>query len=409
MTLAIITTHPIQYYSPWYRYMAQQAGIPLRVFYLWDFGVTEKKDEGFGQAIRWDVPLLEGYDFEFVPNVSANPGTQHFGGIDNPSLKDRVLAANPSAVLMMAYNYKGLMKFIWQWPTRRAPLLIRGDSHRIIPQTGPKALLRRMAIRTIFSRFSAALSVGAANRDYFLHHGFAPNRVFFSPHTVDNDRFMAAQPQAEIDAKAWKASLGIPQDNAVLLFVGKLQEKKRPLDLLAAFQRAQLPNVSLLFVGSGELEQAVRERADGNPSVFFAPFQNQSQMPRTLAAGDLVALPSYGSGETWGLILNEAMCLSRAVLASTHVGCVRDLVRHGENGVVFEAGNVDSLTAALREAFADRERLRRWGLHGRQIVSRYSYQSATEGLLEALRALGVPPTAASPQDAAPSRTPARTG
>jgi len=403
MKLAIITTHPIQYYSPWYRYLAQQRGLELRVFYLWDFGVTEKKDEGFGQAIRWDVPLLDGYDHEFVPNEAKEPGTHHFRGMWNPSLKERVLAYDPSAVLMMGYNYSGLLRFLWQWPTGRIPLLIRGDSHRLMARRGPKEALRRAVVSAIFRRFAGALSVGQANREYFLYHGFAPDRIFFSPHCVDNERFMGAEEQAMREAAAWKAELGIPAGDAVLLFVGKLQEKKRPLELLEAFQRAQLKDVSLLFVGSGDQEQAVRERAAGNGRVFFAPFQNQSQMPRTLAAGDLVALPSVGPSETWGLILNEAMCLSRAVLASTHVGCVRDLVHHGENGVVFEAGNVGALEGALREAFADRERLRQWGRRGREIVSRYSYETAADGLFQALQLLGSRrPGAARPSGAPPS-------
>ncbi len=72
--LAVVTTHPIQYYAPWFRRLASHPGLDLRVFYLWDFGVVEREDKGFGRTIRWDVPLLDGYASEFVPNVSRRPG-----------------------------------------------------------------------------------------------------------------------------------------------------------------------------------------------------------------------------------------------------------------------------------------------------------------------------------------------
>ena len=76
--LAIITSHPIQYYAPWFRTLAQDAELSIRVFYLWDVGMTQSDDPGFQQAIQWDIPLLTGYDFEQVPNASNRPGTNHF-------------------------------------------------------------------------------------------------------------------------------------------------------------------------------------------------------------------------------------------------------------------------------------------------------------------------------------------
>ena len=67
MRLALVTSHPIQYYAPWFRQLAARPGLDLRVFYLWDFGVTDQRDPRFGTEVRWDVPLLEGYAHEFVP------------------------------------------------------------------------------------------------------------------------------------------------------------------------------------------------------------------------------------------------------------------------------------------------------------------------------------------------------
>lgn len=382
--LAVISSHPIQYYAPWFRHLSHEAGITLKVFYLWDFGITEQVDSDFKQAIKWDIPLLEGYDYEFVPNTSNNPGTSHFWGLQNPTLIQQVSAFAPTAVLMMNYNHASLYRFIWQWNNSAAPLLFRGDSHRLSPVLGLKEKLRRQWISTIYQQFSAFLYVGKANFQYFTHHGAPPDTLFFSPHSVDNQRFLSQSNEAQRQAKVWKAQLGIPENHQVILFAGKFSDKKRPIDLLQAFLRTSTQAVSLLLVGAGPLEAELKATAAGHPNIYFAPFQNQTYMPRTYAAGDIFVLPSYGNGETWGLAINEAMCLSRPVIVSDHVGCAQDLVQHGRNGLIFPAGNVTALSQSLTQALEDPLRLKEWGSASYEIIQRYSYAQTTAGLKQAL-------------------------
>ena len=389
--LAIVTSHPVQYYAPWFRFLAGEAGLDLKVFYLWDGGVREHRDPGFGHGVRWDVPLLDGYVHEFVPNTSATPGTEHFSGLRNPTLSARLRAFAPGATLLVGYNHLSFMRQIFAgWPARsRTPLIFRGDSHCLSPRPANlRERLRHQLIAAVYRRFSAVLYVGQANREYFRRHGVPEERLFFCPHAVDNDRFESAGDATRAEAMKWRAALGIPVEHALVMFAGKFEDKKRPLDLLAAFQRLDPAlAASLLFVGAGHLTDALRTAAAGVPNVHFAPFQNQSYMPRTYAAADLFVLPSQGRGETWGLAINEALCLGRPVIVSNHVGCAADLVEPGRNGLVFPAGNVDALAAALRDALSDRVRLTRWGEEGRRIVARYGYEQATAGLVEALNAL----------------------
>jgi len=387
--LAIVTSHPIQYYAPWFRYLANNADFEIKVFYLWDFGVTQQVDAGFKRSLQWDIPLLDGYNYEFVPNVSTDPGTHHFWGLQNPSLLAQVSSYNPAAVLLMAYNYASLYRFIWSWNADRSPLLFRGDSHRLIPEFGMKSWLKQQWISQIYQRFAAFLYVGKANHEYFRHHGAPTDRLFFTPHAVDNDRFFAESESAPQQAITWKQELGIPASHAVILFAGKFETKKRPLDLVQAFRQANLDRVSLLFVGSGNLEQDLKIAAAERPNIYMAPFQNQSLMPRTYAIADLVVLPSYGSGETWGLAINEAMCMARPAIVSSHVGCRQDLIQPDINGLVFPAGDIDALANCLQAAFSERARLRKWGESSQQQIRQYSYTQTTEGLRTALSNLNV--------------------
>jgi glycosyltransferase involved in cell wall biosynthesis len=402
--LAVVLSHPTQYYSPWFRHIQACGGIDVQVFYLWDFGVEARFDRQFGCDVQWDVPLLEGYGFEFVPNRSRDPGTHHAAGLDNPALVQRLSASRPDAILLFGYTYRSHLRVLMSPRLARVPLLLRGDSHDMGRSGGWRQRVSKALRRALFSRITAALAVGQANAHYYRESGVPASRIHFVPHCVDNQRFQEAAPEALRDAVRWRSELGIAEHARVALFAGKFEHKKRPLDLLTAFLQMEASRTepdglarALLFVGSGSLEGELRAVAGGavGSSVFFAPFQNQTAMPMVYAAGDVLVLPSHGAAETWGLAVNEAMNLERPAIVSSHVGCGPDLVQHGRTGWVFEAGNLDALRAALSEALAlDAERLREMGRLARARVDGYSYEAATAGLQAALRS--VLPTAESP-------------
>jgi glycosyltransferase involved in cell wall biosynthesis len=362
--------------------MAQNLAWHLHVFYCWDFGIQQHKDPGFGVSFQWDIPLLEGYEYSLLDNVSRQPGSDHFFGIDVPGLASAIDGFAPDAVLMIGYNYRSFLELLIR-VGRRRPFILRGDSHRLVRRRGLLAAVRRYAIAAVFRRFRAFLYVGSANRAYYREHGVSDDRLFFAPHSVDNSRFIAGAGYAADESREFRAMLGIPDRHRVILFAGKFEDTKRPLDLLEAFNAANLGDATLLFVGSGPLEAELKRRASSAHDVRFAPFQNQTLMPRTYAAADVFVLPSVG--ETWGLAVNEAMCSGLPIIVSSHVGCAEDLVRSGVNGLVFPAGSVSGLSEALQFALSDDERLRVWGRASSEIVSKYSYANATRGLIDAVR------------------------
>lgn len=390
INLAIIASHPIQYYAPLFQRVAQDISLNIKVFYLWDFGVTDQVDQGFKQSLKWDISLLDGYDFEFVSNTSKDKGTHHIFGLQNPNLTKQVLAFKPDAILLtVSYNYASIYRFLWQLRNKignkNIPIIFRGDSHRILVKNNLKNNLKRLVIAKIFQSFAACLYVGKANYEYFRYHFVQEHKLFFAPHAIDGHRFSAPKNSLFEETKTWKQELGISPEHKVILFAGKFEDKKHPLDLIRAFTDAQLASVSLLLVGAGDLETEMQDIAKQNKHVYFAPFQNQSLMPRTYAICDIFVLPSYS--ETWGLAINEAMSMGKAVIVSNHVGCAADLVKPLQNGLIFEAGNVAALTGCLREALSDRDRLKKWGDESKRIIADYSYDRIVDGLKQALKAI----------------------
>ena len=79
--LAIFTSHPIQYQAPLFRALAASEVIEPTVYFGSRHGVDVAMDAGFGQAFRWDVPLLDGYEHAFLPNTALRPDVSRFTGV----------------------------------------------------------------------------------------------------------------------------------------------------------------------------------------------------------------------------------------------------------------------------------------------------------------------------------------
>lgn len=385
--MGVILSHPTQYYSPWFRWLAAHTDLTLRVLYLWKFGVTAQRDRQFGTAFKWDIDLLSGYEYEFVPNVSRDPGTHHFGGLVNPALTSRLRAWRPDALLLFGYKSKAHLGALLQARAQGIPLIFRGDSHLLGGRTLPWT--QRLLLRLLYAQFAAFLPVGRANADYFRRLGVPEQKLHFAPHAVDQALY---QPTAEslAGAMALRQQLGIAPDSPVVLYAGKFLPAKQPVELLRAFIALRDPRATLVYVGDGPLRTELEQLAAQNPSarVRFLPFANQSEMPSRYLLADVFTLPSRGLYETWGLAVNEAMHLGVPALVSDRVGCQQDLVTPGETGWVFPAEDQAALQAQLGSAIQavsnDRER---WRQRVMQRASQYSYQRAAEGLLAAVAAI----------------------
>lgn len=336
--LAIITTHPIQYNAPLFKLLAERKNITLKVFYTFSQSQKgEQYDSGFGKVIKWDIPLLEGYDYEFIDNIAKKPGTYHFKGIDCPELIGKLKAFQPDSILVFGWNFKSNLKVL-RYFKGKVPLWFRGDSTLLDETNGVKTLLRRLALRWVYGHVDKAFYVGNANKAYFLKHGFKDSELVYAPHAIDNDRFADNnEKQFQVQAEKWRHESGIQPDDLVVLFAGKFEAKKQPDFLLEAVIQAndkRIKPIKLVLVGNGPLEAKLKERAKFFDFVTFIPFQNQSKMPEVYRLGDVYCLPSKGPGETWGLAVNEAMASGRPVIVSDKVGCAEDLV-NDSTGWVF--------------------------------------------------------------------------
>ncbi|MFO0745649.1 MAG: glycosyltransferase family 4 protein [Myxococcota bacterium] len=384
--IAYVTSHPIQYQAPLFRRLAATDGVALKVFFASDMGLSTYVDPGFAREVKWDVPLIEGYEHEFVKNVSPKPGVQRFFGLLNPAMPMRVLAWKPDAVIVHGYAHATEHLVMAACRAAGVPVLLRGESNLLAQRPRFTRLAKLLGAAALKQVLSGALAIGTLSREYFRHYGIPEERIFVAPYSVDNDFFFARADAAEARAAAWKAELGIPAEALVVGFAAKLSAVKDCKTLIEAFGRAAVPGSALAIVGDGPLRQELESQAATYPGscIKFAGFVNQSEMPAAYALADLFALPSVF--EPWGLAINEAMTLGRAVVVSDAVGCAPDLVSR-DTGFVFPAGDAQSLAAILTSALGDRERLRRMGAAGREKIRGWGIPETAAGIVSAARAV----------------------
>ena len=382
--LAVVSTHPIQYYAPIFQILARSPVLSTRVFYTWSQAAGGSvADAGFGRAITWDIPLLEGYEFEFMPNVARRPGTGHFWGLRNPGLVGAIENWGADAVLVFGWNAASHLSTMLRFKGR-IPVFFRGDSTLLDRSSWWRARARRAALSWVYRHVDVAVAVGSNNRDYFLWCGIPSERVAFAPHAIDVRRFSDPDGAHQERAMQWRRELGIPAGARTLVYAGKLVPKKDPLLLLEAFMNCGASGC-LVFVGDGALESELRARASNRSDVRFLPFQNQQAMPAVYRLGDVFVLPSRGPGETWGLALNEAMAARRAVVAGSKVGGARDLVTEGVTGWTFESGNLQQLTAVVKNALScDQAALSAMSAAAAEESARWSVEAAAAGIESAI-------------------------
>jgi glycosyltransferase involved in cell wall biosynthesis len=345
--LAILSSHPVQYYAPLFREMARS--LDIEVFFAHKASPKQQAAAGFGTAFDWDVDLLDGYSSSFLRNVARDSGTSHFSGCDTPDVHQVLMAGRFRALLVTGWHLKSYWQGIWAAKRLGIPTMVRGDSQLGTPRSKAKSLAKEMTYPGLLRLFDAALYVGRNSRAYYEHYNYPARRLFRSPHCVDNDRFSAgATPEARL---ALRRQLGLTSDDRALLFAGKLVAFKRPLDVVeaAAVLRSQGIRAHVIVAGSGPLETDMRACAEsrGVP-LHLLGFRNQTEMPAAYAAADVLVLPSTGR-ETWGLVCNEALASGTPIVVSDAVGCAPDLAANSQVGRTFRLGDTVELARKVAE------------------------------------------------------------
>jgi len=387
--LAVVISHPIQYFAPLFARLAATGEVDLKVFYCCDWGVREYVDRGFGKRITWDIPLLEGYDCEFLP-MKRPPRSMKFFEVDNPQVAERLAAFAPDAVWIHGYGQRTSWRAL-RWAHKNSTVLFWGDSQLLTPRGSLKKIAKRMVVPWFFRRCDGFLTIGDNNESYYRHYGVPDDKMFRGSCPIDLERFRRSLDGLSLeDRRRLRVEMGLDPDAVVVLFVGQMIPIKRPLDFVEAIARSRQtqPRLQGLMVGSGPMLAQVQQRIHDlavEKGVRMTGFVNQSEIPKTLWLCDIIAMCS--ETDSHPLAVSEAMAAGNAVVASDRVGCVgpTDAARPGSNASVFPCGDVEALASILCDLAGNDEKREAMREASQCLVPTQDLAAAVNGVLAFLR------------------------
>jgi glycosyltransferase involved in cell wall biosynthesis len=336
---------------------------------------------GFGVAFQWDIPLLEGYKYDLLTNVAQTPSVTSFRGCDTPNIHDKLKHLRPDLVVINGWVVKTCLQALFSSKRLSIPTAVRGEANLLRPRAFWKRLIQRFLVR----RFDYALPIGIANRRFYESLGISNQRMFSSPYCIENDRFQQASDGARMQRNSLRQNWNIKENAFCLLFCGKFESKKHPIELVHAFQESYQSNrnLHLLMVGDGELRTTCQQYAmEHDLPITFTGFLNQSKIVDAYAAADVLVVPS-DHGETWGLVVNEAMACGVPAIVSNLVGCREDLILEDKTGWSFEFGRWNQFVDILLKVAETPDKLPKMQENCRIQIGKYTPAHAAVGIATA--------------------------
>jgi glycosyltransferase involved in cell wall biosynthesis len=391
--IAVLNSHPIQYFAPLYAYLNAAPDLEVTALYLSDISVRGGKDEGFGRDIKWDVDLLSGYPALFIGSRTRTRNPEGFWSLVAPQIWSEVRSGRYDVLWLHGHNYAANLLALAAARVSGIPVMMRGETHLGLARFGLKGILRRPLLQILYSQCDRLLAIGTANKAFYQAMGVVEDKIFCVPYSVDNARFIKLSSLTSDKRREVRKQYDLPLDRPCILYAAKFSRRKRPLDLLNAARRLQTQTrypFTIVMVGSGDLEADLRSFCieHGLNNVVFPGFVNQSALPALYGACDVFVLPS--EGEPWGLAVNEAMCAGLPIVVSREVGCVADLVSDGLNGYTPPCGDIDALALSLKTLIESEDLRKQQGRESLRRIQEWGYRQCLDGIRVAIAGLKAP-------------------
>ena len=359
LRVLMISAHPVQYGAPLFRALAKDPRLDVQVAYCDMGGAEAHVDRDFGVPVKWDIPLLDGYQWTLIRNRSWAPSIDSFFGLLNLGIWRMIRQGNFDAVVVhTGYVYATFWVAVIAAKLSHVPVLFGTDATSLQPRDGRrwKTLIKRFLLPAIFRLADVVIIPSEAGRQFILGMGISDSRIVLTPFVVDNPWWQRRA--SEVNRSDVRREWGIPEDALVALFCAKLQPWKRPDDVLRAFAKANVEGTYLVFAGDGamraDLEATAKELGIAERTRFLG-FVNQMGLPPVYRSADLFVMPS--EYDPCPVVVCEAMLCGCAVILSDEVRGRFDLVIEGRTGFIYPCGNVEALAGILATTLRDRAKL----------------------------------------------------
>ncbi|ASU36709.1 glycosyltransferase [Mucilaginibacter xinganensis] len=355
-TLLVFDSHPVQYRAPIWQAIENQQPGSLHVVYASDCSLRGHSDHGFGKTFAWDEPMLSGYN-NTILNCENGVPLSNWQSLTGKGVRNVLKLHKPAAVLLTGLNYKYDLVAYFNALILGIPVWLRCETQdEAMSRTKLKAGVRGLLYRLAYLGIGRFLFIGELNKKHYLTHGVPAKKLSPALYgTVNRFESLNGEMKQALRSNA-RQDANIPDQKIVIGFSGKFISKKNPailFQMLDFLPGATLNNISFYFIGSGPLEQQLLDLADEvlkkwGIKTYFAGFVNQSKIAAHYLAIDVFILPSKKMGETWGLVVNEALQAGCSVIVSSAVGSSVNF-KPLQRFRIFEDGNAKQLAHRFEE------------------------------------------------------------
>ena len=354
--LAIVASHPIQYWAPVYRELAASKFIEIKVFYVAENGATEYYDSEFDKYVKWDRPLTDGYPYLFLkPGFLLNKFS--FFSVDSSKLVTQLRQYSPDYIFINGYGQRIAWRALKYGKSTGAKLIYISDSNNVEVKHGWKSPIKSLVVRYFFSTIRHFLVVSPRNEAYLMRYGADPKKFHFAPLPTDIKWLKKRGDQlGQAELENIKKQLQIPLGHKILLFIGKLIPRKRPQDAIEMLRSLNSDKASLLVIGSGNMESELKDlsaRLGLEVRVKFLGFVNQTELPIYCKLADIFLFPS--SKEPYGLVASEVLPFGLPIVAASNIGAVGASIKDGENAFLYPCGDISALTEQVSKLIYNKE------------------------------------------------------
>jgi glycosyltransferase involved in cell wall biosynthesis len=240
--------------------------------------------------------------------------------------------------------------------------------------------------RALVRRFDGFIAAGIRQAEYLQMMGASSDRIWIAPDAIDIGFFERAAALRATHGETEKRTLNL--SGPVLLYAGRLLDKKGLPDLLEVFDLIrQRFGASLLLVGEGPDRARYEElcRARNLAGVHFAGFVQPGDLLKYYAVADVFVFPTHS--DPWGLAINEAMAAGLPCVVSDAAGAVDELVRHGDSGLVYRAGDREALRSSICRLLEDQVLRQQMIAGAARAVRRHTPERMARGMADAVLAV----------------------
>lgn len=347
LKVGFLAQWPIHYHLPIYRGISVTDELDFSVIYCDDLTLRGYFEDEMNSVRKWDdIDMLHGYKSDFLRNYIRHNNNRQSLTLLNPGVFKKIFTEKFDVLIIGGYVGITYWFALLACKIMRTKTIFRGESTLHVHRPKNLGYYLKFAYLKLFFKFIDMELFSCSGNKEFLDFYSGNNPQISVPCAVDNDYYQEQFIEYYNQRHSLRNDLGISFDETVITTVGKLVDRKKPLDIIEAVANSEIYKPVVLFVGDGALRIAVEMEAQKyGVKVIFTGYQATASIAKYYSISDIYFQISFYDPSPKSL--NEAMNFRLPILVTSVIGTSKDLVVDGENGFVVEVGNKVQMTSAL--------------------------------------------------------------